>query len=332
MAVTALATTVNPHFAAASKPNADPKGRHLTGLLSGREIFIPDYDAPPMPQIAESGMVHDEKVVASLEGMDATIGHPDVLSHRRRFGLLIPATNTSMEAELWRILVAARSLPEMDGIGLHTANVMTPRPMLKTAADLQGYKQQFLSGLKEALTQSLLAQPHYLMLGMSLEHIIDDLESLKAPVAELENISGLVCSTWHEAAGAALNQFKAKRIGLLTPFDANGNHNARKIFSALGFDVVTTFGFACANAVHIAHVPDAAKVHAITRHLAKREHRLDAVVQCGTNMSISQVAENLEPSLEMPVIGINSALLWHALRENGITTRLPGCGRLLREH
>ncbi len=60
-----------------------------------------------------------------------------------------------------------------------------------------------------------------------------------------------------DAAVAALGAFKAKRIGLLTPFDMNGNRNARKIFTALGFEVVSTFGFACANALHIAHVPTA---------------------------------------------------------------------------
>ena len=34
-----------------------------------------------------------------------TDGHPDACSYRRRFGLLIPATNTTMESELSNMLV-----------------------------------------------------------------------------------------------------------------------------------------------------------------------------------------------------------------------------------
>ena len=35
-------------------------------------------------------------------------GHPDPCSYRRRFGLLIPATKTTMENELWNILMQNR--------------------------------------------------------------------------------------------------------------------------------------------------------------------------------------------------------------------------------
>ena len=35
-------------------------------------------------------------------------GHPDPCSYRRRFGLPIPATKTTMENELWNILVQNR--------------------------------------------------------------------------------------------------------------------------------------------------------------------------------------------------------------------------------
>jgi maleate isomerase len=44
-----------------------------------------------------------------------------------------------------------------------------------------------------------------------------------------------------------------------------------------------------------------------------------------------QVSEQLEPVLRIPIIGINAALFWYALRENGITAPLMGAGMLLRE-
>ena len=59
---------------------------------------------------------------------------------------------------------------------------------------------------------------------------------------------------------------------------------------------------------------------------------LDAVVQCGTNMSFSQVSESLEPRVGIPLLGINAVILWHALRTSGIRGPVLGGGRLLRDH
>ena len=306
-------------------------GQTIAGSVSGRPVFLPDRDAPPMPQLADSGVVLDGRSLPAFEAIDPRVGHPDVLSARRKFGLLIPATNTSMEAELWNLLVRNADRPGLDGIGLHTANVLTPRPVLRNAADLEAYRAQFLGGLRAAAEQAELAQPHALIVGMSLEHIVDDLDVIRRTVAELDAHTGLTAFSWHDAAAAALGKFRARRIGLLTPFDAQGNRNAARVFTALGFEVVGTAGFACANALHIAHIPDAAKERLVVEHLARPEQRLDAVVQCGTNLSFSRVAERLEPQLGIPVLGINATLLWFALRETGIDVPLDGGGRLLRE-
>ena len=65
--------------------------------------------------------------------------------------------------------------------------------------------------------------------------------------------------------------------------------------------------------------------------LATKANRLDAVVQCGTNMGMTAVAEKLEPRIGIPILGINATLLWYALRESGIQTPVHHAGRLLRE-
>jgi maleate isomerase len=103
------------------------------------------------------------------------------------------------------------------------------------------------------------------------------------------------------------------------------------MFEELGFNVVASVGFSCANALHIAHVPDWAKERAILELLATGENELDAVVQCGTNMSLIDVTEKLEPVIGIPILGINAVLFWYALRENGFEGALAGGGRLLQE-
>lgn len=252
--------------------------------------------------------------------------YPNVRSFKRKFGLLIPATNTSMEHELWSLIFKNQDV--LAGVGLHTSNVITPSPKLATPEDLIAYGNQFLTGLKSALETALLAKPDYLIMGMSLEHIIYGLDAIRAPMREVDMISGLGCATWHDAAPLALKKFNAKRIGIISPFDEQGNKNAAKMFTDLGFDVIATYGFSCQNAVEIAHVPDALKERAIIEELATPDNNLDAIVQCGTNMSMLQVTEKLEPILDMPILGINAVTFWHALQVNGFTAPMAGGGRL----
>lgn len=317
-----------PEPAPAPPPSAS---RTIIGRLSGAEIRIPDVDAPPMPAIGASGVIHDGRPIGML-GIDPSRAYPDVRSSRLKLGVLVPATNTSVEHELWSIILANRGADALDGVGLHTVNVSTPRPKLRSEADLLEYRRQFLSGLEAAVEQARLARPHYLVMGMSLEHILRGIEPIRAVMREVEARSGTAWATWHDAAPVALQRFGARRIGLLTPFDRLGNENAARMFEELGFEVVSSVGFACTDALHIAHIPDAAKELAIRERLATRANRLDAIVQCGTNMSLIDVTERLEPELGIPILGINAVTLWYALREHGLMAPLVGAGRLLREH
>lgn len=306
------------------------RGRAVTGALSGRVFELPEAPPAPMPVLAPPGVVHNGRPAAGFS-IDPTRSHPDVRSYQRKFGLLLPATNTSMEHELWSVLVSNRAAGGLDGVGLHTTPVVTPRPQLRSPADLRAYREQFLSGLRGAVDTALLARPDYLLMGMSLEHILRGIDAIREVTREVEERSGLAWATWHDAAPAALRRFGARRIGLLTPFDRTGNENAARMFEDLGFEVVSTVGFSCAHAQHIAHIPDEAKARAITELLATPRNRLDAVVQCGTNMSLLAVTEALEPRVGVPILGINAVTLWYALRENGLRQPLLGAGRLLRE-
>jgi maleate isomerase len=63
------------------------------------------------------------------------------------------------------------------------------------------------------------------------------------------------------------------------------------MFDELGFEVVSSVGFSCASVLNYPLIPDWAKEKAILELLATRENKLDAVVQCGTNMSLIDVSE-----------------------------------------
>lgn len=307
------------------------KVENIVGKLSGSNIRIPNVNFPPMPSLASSGVILNGKKVENFGDISSSRGYPDVKSFKRKFGLLIPATNTSMEHELWSIIFNNQGPSGIRGVGIHTANVLTPKPVLKTEEDLIEYKKQFLGGLKKAVDQALMAEPQYMMMGMSLEAIIGGIDEIRAPIKDIESYSGLSWATWHDAIFAALNKYQAKNIGIITPFDKKGNEFATQMFEDLGFNVVSSVGFSCANALHIAHIPDWAKEKAIIELIVNGKNEVDAVVQCGTNMSMIDVCEKLEPILGIPILGINAVIFWYALRENGFSEGLIKAGKLFRE-
>jgi maleate isomerase len=62
------------------------------------------------------------------------------------------------------------------------------------------------------------------------------------------------------------------------------------------------------------------------------EAGVDAIVQVGTDLVMTQLADEAERWLGKPVIAITAAMLWHALRASGMADQMHGLGSLLRDH
>ena len=58
----------------------------------------------------------------------------------------------------------------------------------------------------------------------------------------------------------------------------------------------------------------------------------DAIIQFGANLPMGRFAGVAEQWLERPVICVNVATYWHALRVNGITDHVGGYGGLMERH
>ena len=307
--------------------------RTHVGALSGRPVRIPAVDTPPMPQLTDDGVIHDGESIAWFGGIGTdSRGYPDARSFARRFGLLVPATNTAMEHDLWSIIFQNQQPGGLRGVGLHTTVVRTPRPQVGTPEGLERFKAAFLGGLEDATRTALLAAPQYMIMGLSLEHILSGIDPIREQMRVVEGYCDLNWATWHDAIAAAFERLGVSRIGILTAWESQGNASAVRMFEDLGVEVVTSVGFSCANVQHIAHVPGWAKEKAALELLATPANRLDAIVQCGTNMSMLDVTERLEPVIGIPVLSINAVTFWYALRENGFLDPLAGGGVLLREH
>ncbi len=86
----------------------------------------------------------------------------------------------------------------------------------------------------------------------------------------------------------------------------------------------------CKSWTAIAEVtPDTLREKLLILHGDGRD--VDAIVQVGTNLSMVRLAAAAELWLGKPVIAINTATYWHALRQSGIPDKIAGLGRLLED-
>jgi maleate isomerase len=167
------------------------------------------------------------------------------------------------------------------------------------------------------------------VMGMSAITFYGGIEGAKAFEAKVTEAAGVGLSCGSLATAAALRAFGGiKRIAFLSPYYPAANDQVRRYFEEEGFEVVRDHCLRCPSWVAIAQVAEAELVNVI-KDLDGDD--VDAIVQVGTNLSMVRLAASAETWLNKPVIAINTATYWHALRANGIHDKIQGLGRILEE-
>jgi maleate isomerase len=253
------------------------------------------------------------------------------IARRARIGVVIPSTNTGVEHDLARFA--------LDGVSWHASRFWIELrdwadESKATGESSDAVFERFLDLIRDEIPLSirnvLSAKITHLMLGMSAETFWGGLDGNIAFEKSIrDQIGDIGLTTGAEAVRAALTAFGAKRISVITPYPPVGDHNVRRYFTDIGFQVHKVHGLARPSATAIAETPLEAVADAVR---AVDGEAVDAIVQCGTNLSCAELFPALERFLGKPLIAINVACVWHALRACGVQDRLTGRGRLLEEH
>ncbi|PEQ10412.1 arylmalonate decarboxylase [Novosphingobium sp. PC22D] len=245
----------------------------------------------------------------------------DSLGYRMKFAVVAPSTNTSVQ-------------PEYDdmrprGVTNHFARIAIP----DTEVDSDESFMVMLDNIREATMDSidvaLSMEPGCLIMGMSAETFwdgADGAERLHGRV--LERTGGVPVIMGSTAVDAAIRAYGGiRKLGIVTPYMPVGDANVRRFFEDQGYEVTAIKGLRCPSPMKIAHESP----RTLKRAAEEVADGADAVIQCGTNLAFAQVAAIAEFWLEKPVIAINTATYWHALRSMGIADRKEGFGRLLAD-
>ncbi len=230
-------------------------------------------------------------------------------NHQARIGWLGPSVPSSSHIKKFLNLVPANVEVLYEQLVLHDGilNDVQGKQDLIVSRAVQFADQQKLGGLifpgapREVLNPALFG-------AFSA--------ALKIPVA-----------TALRSSAAALKTFSAKRILLLTPFDASLNQLIRNFLSQ--FDIVAN-----SPSEILRHYTDALKmtpddVIAYARRAIAEQNKIDAIYFQGAVLDPMDCLEQMERELNLPVVASNPAMNWYMLSRLGLKHPLSGFGKLL---
>jgi maleate isomerase len=243
----------------------------------------------------------------------------DALGWRRLFGVMGPSTNTIVQPDFDMMRPA--------GVTNHYSRIFTPNAAAISNETFRAGAEVIAGNTLDAVKSVLTCKPDHLVMGMSAVTFFDGAKGADRFVKEVEEVSGLKISVGSHACTAAMNAYGGvKRISILSPYWPAMNTEVARYFRDMGFDVVHDIALKRTSWTDIAATTPAECVAAIK---AIDGDDVDAIVQVGTNLSMVKLAAMAEMWLGKPVIAINTATYWHALRTRGIMDKVEGCGPLL---
>lgn len=246
---------------------------------------------------------------------------PDVLGFRKKFGVLGPSTNTVVQPDFDMMRPA--------GVTTHYSRIFTPDAQAISNETFRAGVELIGQNTLDAVRSVMTAKPDYLVMGMSSVTFFDGKAGADRFVRSVEEESGVRISVGSHSAAAALSAYGGvRRLAILSPYWPSMNTEVARYFTEMGFSVVRDRALHCRSWTAIAEVPPSVLVKELK---ALDGDDIDAILQVGTNLSMVRLAAAAELFLDKPVVAINTATWWHALRANGIHDKLDGFGRLMAE-
>ncbi len=239
----------------------------------------------------------------------------DALGLRAVFSVVLPATNSVTEPDM-----AAQRPP-----GVSNQTFRFPFPGKPENLDT------LIELMRPTVALALDCQPDRIVVGYTTEFLPDGITVASRLRAFVEDAVGCPTTMASDAVPEALKTVGATRIGIVTPYLPAADRNVQAYFTALGFSVAGVAGLASA---HMGLVDTALIGEADVRDAFARVDAADVevLVQVGTNLVCAGFAADLEARHGKPVVAVNAATYWLALRRHGIADHLDGHGVLLARH
>jgi len=232
----------------------------------------------------------------------------DTLAPRAIIGVMTPAMNTVVQPEL--------ELLRPDGV---TNQMQRFR--------LGGDKVS--DDLFDEADKLMDCKPVALAVGLTTDAGPGGVKKLDARCTEMAKQVGIPVCNASIATQQGLHKLGAKRIAVLTPFNAEVDQVVKANIELGGFEVVAIKGTEAPSLPEICETP-LQQIRELVGELAKSN--CDVIAQVGTALPVVGLIEALENETGKAIVACNAAVYWQALRAAGITDSVQGYGKLLSEH
>ena len=245
----------------------------------------------------------------------------DALGWRAKFAAIGPSTNTIVQPDFEAMRPA--------GVTCHYRPIVTPNAKAISNETFKAGIDVIAANVMDAVRVAMTMEPDALVMGMSSVTFYGGVAGAERFIRRVHDETGLKVSCGSVATAEALRRHGGvERSAFFSPYWPVMNDIVRAYFQEAGFEVVRDVAL---------HAPSWTGIAAITSEQCRETLRrldgddVDALVQVGTNLSMVKLAAAAELWLGKPVIAINTATWWHALRTHGIDDRIEGFGRLLED-
>ncbi len=237
----------------------------------------------------------------------------DGIAPRGRIGLIVLASDYTIEHE-WRQIFAAAPGAALYHSRIYNDNQITPETLCAMEPRIRDCADVFLPGAKmDVIAYGCTSAS----MAIGEEKVFERIREARP---------GVACTTPITAAFAAFDAFKARRIGVLTPYRADVNRIVADYIGARGYKVPVFGSFNEESDAVVASISPAS-IRAGVKRLAQ-EGGIDAVFVSCTSVRLAEAAADIEAEVGLPVTSSNHAMAWHALRLAGVDDAMPQFGRL----
>jgi maleate isomerase len=246
----------------------------------------------------------------------------DYLAQRAKVAVVVPATNTVVQPEMEAM--------RPNGVTNHVTRMLLPPRPYEDQLEYKKALETERGNLEDALRLVMLCEPHVVAHGHSIHSFRGDEERALAEEQRLEALCGIPFVTPSRAVLAGLQAIgNPKRISVLTPYWPPADEMISNFFTACGYQVMKTHGLKAVGPTAVARfTPD----QILDGFQAVDHSQSDVLIHVGTNLPVSHLTPSIEARFGKPLIGVNVATYWLALRRLGIKEPLPGMGILGELH
>lgn len=245
----------------------------------------------------------------------------DSLGWRYKIGVLGPSTNTTVQPDYDDMRPA--------GVTNHYSRIIVSDAHAVSDETFLAGTSEISANTIDAVKGVMTCKPDYLAMGMSAVTFYGGQKGAEDFVKRIRDVADVGISVGSIAVADALRAYGGiKKVAFLSPYFPTANREVTHFLDDNGFEVVRDKALQCPRWTAIAEVNDA-ELRQVFRELDGDD--VDAIIQVGTNLSMIRFAAAAEAYLGKPVIAINTATYWHALRACGVNDKVYGFGRLLSE-